>query len=87
MEVYKRISDLAAAIACGDVPTNVVSPGDAAAALNISRQALHGMLKRGTLRAWKADYVIVVDAKDVQRVALKKRGAAPSQKDLYAHPR
>lgn len=80
---YRTIGQMAAALARGEIPPHVVSPGSAAAALDISRQAVHDRIRRGTLRAWVAeDGYILVDARAVKAKAREKLGIPDSQGEL-----
>jgi predicted DNA-binding protein YlxM (UPF0122 family) len=82
MQRYRSVKELAAALASGEIPGDVVSPGGAAAALNITRQAVHDRMKRGTLPAWSAEGVVLVDARSVRAAVRRKRHIADSQGEL-----
>lgn len=71
MKRYQSIGELAQAIKRGEVPTRVVSPALAAASLGCTRQAVHDRIKRGTLRAWGAEGVVLID---VDELPLPKPG-------------
>lgn len=84
MKRFKNLDEMVEAIKRGDLPRHIVSPGDACAVLDISRQAMHELCKRGTIPAWYAERVILIDADAVQAYSLKKRGVPESQGDFYA---
>lgn len=79
MHRFKRVSDMVEAMKRDEIPSNVVSPGAAAAALGITRQSLHALLKRGSLPAWGAEGMILVDASAVQARCRDKAGVSPGQ--------
>jgi hypothetical protein len=58
---FKTKDQLVKAFASGEIPKNVLSPGGAATVLGVSRQAIHQRIKRGTLNAWTAEGIILVD--------------------------
>ena len=67
---FKTKEKLVQAILAGEIPRKVLSPGGAAAALGVTRQAIHQRIKRGTLNAWTAEGIILVDPRTFwQRVA------------------
>ena len=80
---YKTVAQMGAALAAGEIPESILSPGGAAAALGVTRQAVYDRIKRGTLRAWWAEggYVLI-DARDVRSAVRRKRGIAESQGEL-----
>jgi len=84
MQRFKTVDEMVEAIKRDELPKHVLSPGAAAAALNITRQSLHELCKRGSLPCWQAERVILIDGDAVQARALKMRGVPESQGDLYA---
>lgn len=76
MKRFKSVGELADALASGEIPREVLSPGGVASALGISRQAVHQRLQRGTLRGWTADGVILIDVRDVRLAKSEKRTLA-----------
>lgn len=58
---YNTVGELALAIQSGEVPVNVISPGLAAEALGVTRQAVWDRIKRGKLRAWAAEGTTLID--------------------------
>jgi hypothetical protein len=84
MKRFKNLDEMVKAIKRDELPKHIVSPGDACAVLGISRQAMHELCKRGTIPAWYAERVILIDADAVQAYSLKKRGVPDGQRDLYA---
>ncbi len=80
---FKTVGQMAAAIARGEIPVGVLSPGGAAAALGVTRQAIYDRINRGTLRAWWAEggYVLI-DLRDVRSAVRLKRGIPESQGEL-----
>jgi len=82
MKRYRTIGELVAAMRADEIPCNVVSPGGAARSLGITRQALHQRVKRGTLAAWTAEGVVLIDASGVRAEVRKKRRIAESQGEL-----
>src|SRR3972149_12223499 len=83
MKHFKTINSMVQAIKRDELPKHVISPGAAAAALGITRQSVHELCKRGPLPAWYAERVILIDADAVQARALRARGVAETQGDLY----
>lgn len=76
MVKFDTVDAMVAAWKRDEFPAHVISPGDAAAALGITRPSLHGLLNRGTLPAWTAPGVILVDANAVNlRVKAKAQAA------------
>ena len=84
MKHFKTLDEMVEAIKRDELPKHIVSPGAAAAALDITRQGVHDLCKRGTLPCWYAERVILIDGDAVQARALKLRGVPESQGDLYA---
>ena len=79
---YRSLHSLAGALASGEIPANVVSPGAAAASMGTTRQAVHQQIHRGTLRAWVSEGVVLVDGAQVRRKARAMRGIPDSQGEL-----
>lgn len=79
MHKYRTVSEMVEAMKRDEIPAHVVSPGAAAAALGITRQSLHGLLKRDSLPAWGAEGMILVDADAVQARCRDKAGVSPGQ--------
>jgi hypothetical protein len=73
MKTFESVRRMAEAIAAGEVPTDVVSPGQAAEVLGVTRQAVHQRLMRGTLRGWAADGVVLIELDDVRQARREKR--------------
>lgn len=84
MKHFKTVDELAEAIKRDELPAHVISPGAAAAALGITRQAIHDLCKRDKLPCWAAERFILIDGAAVQARALKMRGVPDTQGDLYA---
>lgn len=84
MKHFKTLDEMVEAIKRDELPQHIVSPGAAAAALDVTRQAIHDMCKRGTLPCWQAERVILIDGDAVQARCLKARGVPEGQGDLYA---
>ena len=73
MKVYKTVAKLADAIASGEVPSEVVSPGYAAALLGVTRQAINDRIHRSrSLEAWGAEGTVLISMRSIQK-ALQKR--------------
>lgn len=79
---YRKLSQLMDAIARGDVPSKVISPGGAANVLGVTRQAVHDRLKRGSLRSWHAEGYILIDSRQVDAESRVKRGISQTQGEL-----
>jgi hypothetical protein len=79
---FRTVGQLAAALASGEIPPHVVSTGSAATALDCSRQAVHDQINRGTLRAWIAEGVVLVDHHAVRAKARARRGIPETQGEL-----
>lgn len=82
MKRYRTLAAMVRAVQDGDIPANVVSPGAAARALGVTRQAVHSRLNNGTLRAWCAEGVILIDARELRAAVLQKRGIPATQGEL-----
>lgn len=82
MQKFKKIADLAKAIQEGQIPSDVVSPGAAAALLGITRQSLHDRLKKGTLEGWKAEGVVLVSVASLKALINRKKGIPETQGEL-----
>ena len=73
MTTFKSVERLSEAIANGEIPTRLLSPGGAAVALGITRQAVHQRIRRGTLRAYgTSDGIVLVDVCDVESAKKEK---------------
>jgi hypothetical protein len=83
---FRSVTELAEGLASGEIPARVVSPGFAAGALHCSRQAVHDQIKRGTLRAWMAEGVILVDLNAVRSKVRERRRISESQGELDVGP-
>lgn len=79
---YRTVHSLVTALVDGEIPPNVVSPGSAASQMGTSRQAVHQQILRGTLRAWTAEGVVLIDGLQVRRKARHARGIAETQGEL-----
>lgn len=80
---YKKLEQLIAAIQNGDIPSGVVSPGGAAAALGVTRQAVNDRIhKSGTLNAWGAEGYVLVEIKSLKAAYKKKMGIPESQREI-----
>jgi 4-alpha-glucanotransferase len=79
---YRTVSQLVDAIRADEVADSVVSPGAAADALGVTRQAVHDRIRRGALHAWCAEGVVLVDAKQVRSEVRRRRGIAETQGEL-----
>lgn len=76
MKTFPSVQRLAEAIASGEIPTQLVSPGGAAVVLGITRQAVHQRVRRGTLRAYgTGDGVVLIDVRDLKLAKREKRAA------------
>lgn len=82
MKRFKSLNEMVEAIKRNELPKDIVSPGDASAVLGISRQAMHELCQRGTIPAWYAERVILIDAKAVKAYQKKKRGIPDTQGEL-----
>lgn len=82
MKRFRTVAAMMRAVQDGEIPANVVSPGAAGAALGISRSAVHQRLNCGSLRAWYAEGVILIDARHLKAAVLQKRGIPSTQGEL-----
>ena len=82
MKRFKSLNAMVEAIKRDELPKNIVSPGAACAVLGISRQSMHELCKRGTIPAWYAERVILIDEDAVQAYSKKKRGVPDTQGEL-----
>lgn len=84
MEKIKSLKLMVEMLKDGRIPSEVVSPSYAAAALGISRSALSQRLMWAkSLRAWKADGVILIDEKSLKEAVREKRNISKDQGELY----
>jgi hypothetical protein len=75
MKTYDSVSDLASAIASGEIPEEVISPGAAAAKLGVTRQAINDRIhKSNSLEAWGAEGVVLISVRSVEAAMQKKGG-------------
>lgn len=81
---FKSIREMVEAIKRGEVPSDVVSPGAAAAALGVTRHAIYQRIKWKSLDAYMADGTILIDAKMLRKAVKEKRNIPESQGELYA---
>lgn len=84
MKTFKTLDQMIEAIKNDELPKHIISPGAAAAALGVSRQAIHERCKCGSLPCWYAERVILIDAKAVQKLAKERQGIHESQGEMYA---
>lgn len=74
MKIYKTLSEMVEAMKSDDIPSDVVSPGGAAAMLGVTRQAINDRLHNGnSLEAWSAEGVILISVKSIKLARKKKR--------------
>lgn len=75
MKSYKSLGELANAIASGEIPSDVVSPGHAAALLGVTRQAINDRIHRSkSLEAWGAEGTVLICMRSIEEALLKKEG-------------
>lgn len=82
MKRFRTLAAMMRAIHDGEIPANVISPGGAANALGITRQAVHSRINNGTLRAWSAEGYVLIDARELRAAVLRKRGISEAQGEL-----
>jgi hypothetical protein len=82
MKKYASLDLLVEDIKNDVIPSDVVSPGGAAAILGVTRQAIHQRLKCGSLRAWAAEGVILIDVESLAEASKKKLGIPEGQGEL-----
>lgn len=82
MKKYATLDLLVEDLKSGVIPSGVVSPGGAASALGITRQAVHQRLHSGSLQGWAAEGVILIDVDSLTEAVKKKRGIPESQGEL-----
>ncbi len=74
MKTFKTVAELAAAIASGDIPVKVVSPGYAAALLGVTRQAINDRMHRSkSLEAWGAEGTVLISMRSIEKALQKKK--------------
>lgn len=57
-----------------EIPSDVVSPGAAAAMLGVTRQAINDRLHNGnSLEAWSAEGTVLISVKSIKMALKKKR--------------
>ncbi len=82
MKIYKTISELVEAMKSEDIPSDVVSPGGAAAMLGVTRQAINDRLHNGnSLEAWGAEGVILISCRSIKLARKKKQLASDKEGD------
>lgn len=73
MKTYKTVSEMVEAMKSDEIPSDVVSPGAAAAMLGVTRQAINDRLHNGnSLEAWSAEGTVLICVKSI-KLALKKK--------------
>lgn len=83
MKKFKTIGHLVKAMKDGEIPENVVSPGAAARALGVTRQAINDRLHNTeSLEAWSAESVILISGRSLAAAVKKKRGIPAGQGEL-----
>ena len=82
MKKFKNIGQMAKALQDGEIPADVVSPGAAAAALGITRQAVRDRMIHDTLESWTADGVVLISMRSLKAAVKKKKGVPDSQGEL-----
>jgi hypothetical protein len=82
MEKFGTLKELVEAMKREEIPSDVVSPGAAADVLGITRSSVHSRLLRGSLRAWSAEGVILIDTKSLLAAVKEKRGVPEGQGEL-----
>jgi hypothetical protein len=74
MKTYKTVTELMSAVASGEIPVEVVSPGWAAMKLGVTRQAINDRIhKSKSLEAWGAEGVVLISVRSIE-AALQKKG-------------
>ncbi len=75
MKTFKTVGDLADAIASDEIPSDVVSPGHAAALLGVTRQAINDRIhKSKSLEAWGAEGTVLISMRSIEAAMQKKEG-------------
>jgi len=83
MKKFKTIGALVRAMKDGEIPEDVVSPGAAASAIGVTRQAIYDRLHNTeSLEGWAAEGVILISARSVKAAVKKKRGIPEGQGEL-----
>jgi len=76
MKNFKSVSELANAIASGEIPSEVVSPGHAAALLGVTRQAINDRIHRSkSLDAWGAEGTVLISMRSIEEALLKRESS------------
>lgn len=74
MKTYKTVSEMVEAMKSDEIPSDVVSPGAAAAMLGVTRQAINDRLHNGnSLEAWSAEGTVLISVKSIKMALKKKR--------------
>jgi len=83
MKKYGRIAQMVDDMKNGVIPSDVISPGAAAIALGVTRQAISKRLHSGdSLEGWTSEGVVLISGRSV-RAAIKKKNSIPdSQGEL-----
>lgn len=75
VKTYKTVSKMVEAMISGEIPSDVVSPGGAAAMLGVTRQAINDRIHRSkSLEAWGAEGVVLISVKSIKLAQKKKNG-------------
>lgn len=75
MKTFRTLAELAEAIASGEIPSNVVSPGYAATVLGVTRQAINDRIHRSeSLEAWGAEGTVLISMRSIEQALQKKQG-------------
>jgi hypothetical protein len=83
MKNYKSIAALVNDIKKGKIPAQVVSPGQAAAVLGVSRQAIWNRTNiTNTLEAWGADGIVLISEASLRIARTKQLNIPEGQGEL-----
>lgn len=83
MMKYKTVRALMEASQRHEIPVEVCTVKYACEVLGISRQSLHSLIERGSLRSWSAERLILVSKHDVHLRHKKQLGIPLLNRDLF----
>ena len=83
MKHYKRLSLMVEDLKSGKIPAQVVSPGQAAAVLGVTRQAIWNRCNiTHSLEAWECEGIVLISESSLRNARKKSLGIPETQGEL-----